>query len=151
MRANEKTLFEIVRFDPAADTAPLAALHAACFADAWDATSISASLSTPGSFAFHHPDGFVLARVAGGEAEILTLAVAPEARRKGLGGGLLGAAIGQAERDGARAMFLEVGSDNPAALALYARLGFVHVGSRKGYYRGQDALVLRLSLPADLP
>jgi ribosomal protein S18 acetylase RimI-like enzyme len=48
-------------------------------------------------------------------------------------------------------MFLEVGSDNPAALALYAALGFVNVGSRKGYYRGRDALVLRLSLPADLP
>ena len=55
---------------------------------------------------------------------------------------------------GADAMFLEVGSDNPAALALYARLGFVHVGMRKGYYRARnssvDALVLRLSLPSNM-
>ena len=52
-------------------------------------------------------------------------------------------------------MFLEVGADNPHALALYAGLGFTKVGMRKGYYSsapggsgGGDALVLRLSLPA---
>jgi [ribosomal protein S18]-alanine N-acetyltransferase len=150
-----KVLFEIQRFDLSADTAPLAALHAASFADAWDEASIRATLSAPGTFAFHHPDGFVLARIAGGEAEILTLAVAPKARGKGLGHALLRAAIDEAERAGAQTMFLEVGNDNPAALALYARLGFVNVGTRKGYYRAGnapvDALVLRLSLPADLP
>jgi ribosomal-protein-alanine N-acetyltransferase len=93
----------------------------------------------------------VLARVAGGEAEILTLAVAPYARGRGLGRALLCAAIAQAERAGAEEMFLEVGSDNPAARALYAGLGFVNVGARKAYYRGRDAAVLRLSLPAELP
>ena len=143
-------LFEIEAFDPAADTASMAMLHAACFDDAWDAASLRTMLAAPEAFAFHHPDGFVLARVAGGEAEILTLAVAPHARGKGLGHALLCEAIAKAERMGADAMFLEVGSDNPAALALYARLGFANVGLRKAYYRGGDALVLRLSLPANL-
>lgn len=143
-------MFEIARFGPAADIAPLAALHAACFSDPWDAASLRRSLSAPGAFIFHHADGFVLARVAAGEAEILSLVVAPQARGKGLGHALLRAAIGEAERAGAREMFLEVGSDNPVALALYARLGFVNVGSRKGYYEGRDAQVLRLSLPAKL-
>jgi ribosomal-protein-alanine N-acetyltransferase len=147
----EKALFEIVAFDPAADTASLAALHAVCFEEAWDAASLRATLATPGAFAFHDRDGFVAARVASDEAEILTLAVAPSARGKGLGRALLNAAIAEAERRGARAIFLEVGRDNPAALALYAALRFANVGSRKGYYRGRDALVLRLSLPADLP
>ena len=91
----------------------------------------------------------MLARVAGGEAEILTLAVAPAARGKGLGHELLQAAIGKARALGADTMFLEVGADNPAALALYARSGFVKVGGRKGYYRGRDALVLRLPLTRD--
>jgi ribosomal-protein-alanine N-acetyltransferase len=144
-------LFEIAAFDLAADTAPLAALHAASFQDAWDAASLRTTLAAPGTFAFHDRDGFVAARVASDEAEILTLAVAPRARGKGLGRALLNAAIAEAQRRGARAVFLEVGSDNPAALALYAALGFANVGSRKGYYGGRDALVLRLSLPADLP
>ncbi len=108
-------------------------------------------LAGPGAFAFHHPDGFVLARVASDEAEILTLAVAPGRRGKGLGRALLSAAIAEAQQRGANTMFLEVGNDNPAALALYAALGFANVGSRKGYYRGRDAALLRLSLPADLP
>lgn len=150
-----KALFEIQLFDATADTAPLAVLHAACFDDAWDAASLRNLLATPGVFAFQHKDGFVLARVAAGEAEILTLAVAPQARGKGLGRALLTAAIAEAQRSGAEAMFLEVGSDNPAALALYAGLGFANVGQRKAYYRARnssvDALVLRLSLPADLP
>jgi len=144
-------LLSVTAFDPAADTAPLAALHAACFDDAWDAASLRTTLATPGAFAFHNRDGFVVARVAGDEAEILTLAVAPEARGKGLGRALLNAAIAEARRCGTAAIFLEVGTDNPAALALYAGLGFANVGTRKGYYRGGDAAVLRLSLPPDLP
>jgi len=151
VRPNKKALFEIEAFDPAADAAPLAALHAACFPDAWDAVSLRTTLAMPGAFAFHDRDGFVVARVASDEAEILTLAVAPRARGKGLGRALLRAAIAEAQSRGAKAIFLEVGRDNPAALALYAGLRFANVGSRKGYYGGRDALVLRLSLPADLP
>lgn len=148
----EKPLSDVVLFDATSDTAPLAVLHAACFATAWDATAIAALLGTPGTFAFHHPDGFVMARAAGDEAEILTLAVAPDARGRGLGRALLRAAIIRAEEMGARAIFLEVGADNPQALTLYAGLGFAKVGTRKAYYAthsgGSDALVLRLSLPA---
>jgi len=93
-----------------------------------------------------------ITRTAAVEAEILTLAVAPAARGKGLGRALLQAAINRAQLKGAETMFLEVGADNPQALALYAGLGFAKVGTRKAYYSthsgGTDALVLRLSLPA---
>jgi [ribosomal protein S18]-alanine N-acetyltransferase len=140
-------LSEIAEF--VGDTAPLAALHAACFPDAWTAQAIADLLATSGTFAFHAADGFVLVRVAAGEAEILTLAVAPAARGKGLGRALLQAAISKARALGAQAVFLEVGTDNPAARALYAALGFVKVGMRKAYYQGRDALVLRLSLGRD--
>lgn len=141
----------ILPFDPAADTAPLAALHALSFPDPWDAKAITALLATPGTFVFHHHDGFVLARIAGDEAEILTLAVAPAVRGRGLGRALLQAAITCAQARGAVTMFLEVGVDNPAALALYSGLGFTRVGARKAYYAAGggsgDALVLRLPLP----
>ncbi|HEY2008947.1 MAG TPA: GNAT family N-acetyltransferase [Rhizomicrobium sp.] len=140
---------EVLPFDPATGTAPLAALHALCFERAWDAATLSQMLAGPGAFVFVHEDGFVLARAAADEAEILTLAVRPEARGKGLGRALLQAAIGKARELGAATMFLEVGADNPHALALYAGLGFAKVGMRKAYYEGRDALVLRLPLAAD--
>jgi ribosomal-protein-alanine N-acetyltransferase len=83
------------------------------------------------------------------EAEILTLAVHPYKRGKGLGRALLQATISKVRSMGAKSVFLEVGVENPAARALYARLGFTKVGARKGYYNGGDALVLRLPLPDD--
>ena len=77
----------------------------------------------------------MLARAAGGEAEILTLAVAPGARGTGAGPRACCRPPSPRRRHwGAEAMFLEVGADNPAALALYAGLGFAKVGTRKGYY-----------------
>ena len=144
-----KRLSDVTPFDPSACTAPLAALHAVCFERAWDADTLSNMLAATGAFAFVHDDGFVLGRVAADEAEILTLAVRPTARGKGLGRALLQAAINKARHARAATMFLEVGADNPHALALYAGLGFAKVGARKGYYEGRDALVLRLPLPAD--
>ena len=140
---------DIVPFDSRAGTYALAVLHAVCFPDSWDAAAISDLLVTPGTFCCSHDDGFVLARVAGDEAEILTLAVVPSARGQGLGRRLLQSALARAQVLGARTMFLEVGTDNPAALALYSGLGFVRVGLRKGYYDGRDALVLRLPLSAE--
>jgi ribosomal-protein-alanine N-acetyltransferase len=106
-------------------------------------------LAGPGVFAVFTQDGFVLARAAGGEAEILTLAVAKAARGQGLGRSLLKTAAHHAASMGAQSLFLEVGADNPAALALYAGLGFVRVGQRKSYYAasGADAWVLKAELP----
>ncbi|RAI57221.1 ribosomal-protein-alanine acetyltransferase [Roseicella frigidaeris] len=102
-------------------------------------------LGMPGAFGLWVPGaGFVLARAAGGEAEILTLAVRPPARRRGLGGALLAGALAGAVARGAAAMFLEVAAGNAAARALYAGQGFVEVGRRRRYYPdGSDALVLR--------
>jgi ribosomal-protein-alanine N-acetyltransferase len=142
-------LSEVAPFDSCASTAPLAALHALCFERAWDAATLSDMLAGPGAFAFVHDDGFVLARTAADEAEILALAVRPQARGKGLGRALLQAAINKARALGATTMFLEVGADNPHALALYAGLGFAKAGTRKAYYEGRDALVLRLPLAGD--
>jgi tRNA threonylcarbamoyladenosine biosynthesis protein TsaB len=145
----------------AGDTASLASLHAAAFDRPWDAAALRDLLTGPNVFAFAAPSGFVLVRAAGGEAEILTLAVSPSARGKGLGRALMQAAAARVTLLGAQMLFLEVGEDNPAALALYNGLGFQRVGSRKGYYdsrsqgegaHGGDALVLKATLPlaADL-
>jgi len=126
--------------------AEAAALHAAAFppAEAWGADAIGMMRAMPGCFAHHVADiGFILARVAADEAEILTLAVVPGARRQGHGAVLLGAAMASAAALGARTMFLEVSANNAAAAALYAGAGFQQVGLRPRYYAdGSDALIL---------
>ncbi len=131
----------------AADAPALAALHEAAFppGEAWGPDAIRMMLEMPGAFGLHLPgQGFVLARVAADEAEILTLAVVPAARRAGHGGALLGAATAGALARGAGAMFLEVSERNAAARALYAAAGFEEAGRRRRYYSdGSDALVLR--------
>jgi tRNA threonylcarbamoyladenosine biosynthesis protein TsaB len=134
------------------DPGLLALLHSLSFDHPWDADALRNLLAGPGVFAFSAPSGFVLARAAGGEAEILTLAVLPSARGRGLGRALMQAAAAHAVTLGADSLFLEVGTDNPAALALYTSLGLVRVGARKGYYASHsqtagDALVLKAALP----
>jgi ribosomal-protein-alanine N-acetyltransferase len=134
----------------------LAALHAVAFAEPWGATDFAALLSQAGVFAVDEPDGFVLMRVVADEAEILTLAVRPQARGRGLGSRLVGQGATEAAAGGATRLFLEVAADNGPALALYARAGFLEAGRRPGYYarpegRRQDALILALNLTAVLP
>lgn len=77
------------------------------------------------------------------EAWVQTMAVAPSAQGRGLGGQLLLALLAEAARRGQRVVSLEVRADNHAAQALYARHGFVQTGVRRGYYQpsGVDALV----------
>ncbi len=126
----------------------LAALHATAFPEPWTAESFAALLDQAGVFAVAEADGFILVRVVMDEAEILTLAVRPEARRAGLGGWLTGRAAARAAQAGARRLFLEVAEDNAAALALYARAGFRPIGRRKNYYNHgrTDALVMGFDL-----
>ena len=128
----------------------MAAIHAAAFqpADSWSADVFRLQLELSGAFGLIDSDrGFVLARSTGEEAEILTLAVSPGARRQGVGTGLLVAAQAIAANGGAGAMFLEVSTGNDAALGLYGKLGFLPVGRRRAYYSsGEDALVLKASL-----
>lgn len=128
----------------------LAAIHRRAFpvAQRWDAAVMATQLGLCGTWGYIDPaGGLVLARNAADEAELLTLAVVPAARRAGRGAALLRAALAEAQRRGAAAMFLEVGSRNAAARSLYARAGFLQVGQRRGYYSdGDDALVLRHDL-----
>ena len=137
-------------FDPATDdVAVLAALHATAFAAAWSEGAIRDLFATPGVFAFVTAEGFILVRAAGGEAEILTLAVVPAHRRQGLARALVQLAAVHAAILGATSLFLEVGARNDAAQALYRGLGFQAVGRRKAYYVDEDADILRLPIPAD--
>lgn len=134
----------------------LARLHARAFTGAprpWDAAEFATLLAAPGVQLVTVEAGFALIRAVADEAELLTLAVAPEARRRGFGRALLAGAEARAAEVGALEMFLEVAADNRPARALYAAAGYAATGLRRGYYRGfegpaVDALVLRKALGA---
>ena len=130
----------------------MAAVHASAFPprEQWSAPAMALQLSAPGAFGFVAPaGGLVLARTAADEAEILTLAVAPDARGRGLGRVLLLRAMAEAASRGGASIVLEVAAPNAAAQALYAATGFRCVGRRPRYYPcGTDALILRAPLTA---
>ena len=134
------------------DLAQLAAIHAVSFDDHWSARALAELLATPGTFALYLDGGFIVVRIAGGEAEILTLTVRPARRRRGIGASLVRSAASHAEQRGAGRLFLEVAFGNMAARGLYGSLGFGEVGRRKAYYalgdgKFDDALILRGNLP----
>ncbi|MEN5362198.1 ribosomal protein S18-alanine N-acetyltransferase [Brevundimonas intermedia] len=122
----------------ASDPAALAAFHAQAFAAPWSAREFADLMSQPGVVAIAESDGFVLIRIVLDEAEILTLAVLPKARRLGLGRRLVEEAAIAATQAGAARLFLEVAEDNAPARALYDRAGFSQIGRRKAYYAAAD-------------
>jgi ribosomal-protein-alanine N-acetyltransferase len=77
--------------------------------------------------------GFALSRGAADEEELLLLAVRPEFRGRRVGSALLAHFIADAERRGARRLFLEMREGNFAE-RLYHRYGFREVGRRRNYY-----------------
>jgi ribosomal-protein-alanine N-acetyltransferase len=131
--------------------AVLAALHKESFTEHWDEDAFASALAQPGAFGFivtqdngAEPLGFALLRAVvfaggGGEAEVLTLATRPGARRQGVARRALTAALAQAHAFGVERVYLEVAADNAAARALYTSLGFCEVGRRKGYYARSNA------------
>jgi ribosomal-protein-alanine N-acetyltransferase len=140
------------------DVSALAALHNRSFADGWSGQILRDLLRTPGAFALVAEAGsallgFILARTAADEAEILTLAVDPAKRRQGAARALLAEAAALAGDRGATLLFLEVACSNTPAQALYRQFGFQKTGRRKAYYRAfpgapaEDALILEARLP----
>lgn len=129
----------------------MSCIHANAFppGERWGSEALALQLELPGAFGFVASEGgFVMARVAADEAEILTLAVDPAFQRRGVGRRLLEQAGDEAAARGAGVMFLEVSARNRPAQALYTACGFVEIGRRARYYAGDvDALVLRALIP----
>jgi ribosomal-protein-alanine N-acetyltransferase len=92
--------------------------------------------------------GFITARQAGDDIEILNFAVRHDARRRGVGGLLLNEVLDWARTARAEKIYLEVRESNHAARRFYERHGFGETGRRPRYYNGpiEDALLLALAL-----
>ena len=130
----------------------IAALHAQCFEDAWDAPSVARLIAGPGGFALVGATeggdaGFALLQCVPPESELLSIGVTPGGRLRGFGRALLTRAAGELARTGAETMFLDVAVNNHGAIALYRALGFGDMSVRPRYYRGGiDAIVMQARL-----
>src|SRR3984893_5353197 len=89
--------------------------------------------------------GFLVARVSGGEAEILNTAIDPAHRRKGLGSVLLTTAISAAQVRNVKSIYLEVRKSNCVAISFYGQHGFSKMAERREYYSGptENAVVMK--------
>jgi [ribosomal protein S18]-alanine N-acetyltransferase len=134
------------------DAAAIAAIHAASFQRGWGEEEIYGLLIEKSVVAHRATRGgkligFILSRRAAGEAEVLSVAIAPSWRGRKLARPLLDLHLRRLAGLGARAVFLEVGEHNTPATRLYRRAGFREVGKRQGYYEGgATALVMRRDL-----
>jgi len=136
----------------------LAAIHATAFARPWSTLEFERLLGERAVVAdglflgdATRPAGFALSRIVLDEAEILTVAIGPEARGRGYARQLLSEHLDGLSRKGTRQVHLEVEEGNAPALALYGRLGFKETGRRAGYYLKSDgSRVAALTMALDL-
>ncbi len=145
-----------IRAARAADVDAIHAIEVASFGDPWkrvgfrDLILAGAATVVVATDTSDAPIGFGILVSAADEAEIANVAVAPAARRRGVGAALVDHLLAAAERAGAAAIYLEVRESNAAARALYHHKGFCDVSRRRGYYRlpDEDAIVMRRPAPA---
>jgi ribosomal-protein-alanine N-acetyltransferase len=129
-----------------------AELHGLCFpGESWSRADFEGILQIAGASGHwaidpaepaQQPQGFLFDMLLGRAGEIVTLGVAPSARRQGAARALLKDLLARARALGVASLTLEVAEDNAAALALYADLGFERAGTRRGYYRRADASLM---------
>lgn len=147
----------LVRPAEPADLEEVLSIERVSFSDPWTRDSFESAISLPHTRFLVADEGggepggavrvvgYVLALLLSDEGEIADIAVAPEGRRRGVGGMLLDRVIAESSARRLRALYLEVRESNAAARALYASRDFELVGTRRGYYRRptEDALVLK--------
>lgn len=128
----------------------MADIHAACFTQPrpWSAAEFADLCASPLCQVSTLEGGFAITRRAGPEAELLTIAVHPDARRQGKARALLTESLTELQSSGCEEIFLEVVADNHPAIALYKAAGFTELSYRKDYYNGVNgsksaALVMR--------
>ncbi|HWZ09462.1 MAG TPA: GNAT family N-acetyltransferase, partial [Xanthobacteraceae bacterium] len=120
------------------DATAIAALHAASFQRGWGEDEfhrllIDRAVVAHRAMIGRTMVGFILSRTAAGEAEILSVAIAPAWRGRGFARPLLDLHLRRLAGLGVRAVFLEVDEHNEPACRLYRNAGFSEVGVRKGY------------------
>lgn len=141
-------MMSIIRKMTPSDLNEVKAIEDLSFPDPWTREQL---LSEMGHIAFtaleQQVSGYLFARRILDEVEILSLAVRPDSRKRGIGRLLLSELRQFAVNEGIKALFLEVRISNTPAIRLYESAGFKRMGIRKKYYQdNEDALTLCSSL-----
>ena len=124
----------------------LVELHKQCFPDRpWSASDF-ADLKKSGCEIIASENGFIVWRVAAGEAEIISIGVAPEKRRQGIAEAMILLMEQELKKSSAVNVFLEVSEVNYPAKNLYEKCGFKSVGKRPKYYDGTDAIIMKKTI-----
>ena len=120
----------------------LANLHKQCFPDRpWSASDF-ADLKKSGCEILASDNGFIVWRTVADEAEIITIGVAPNARRNGIAGAMILLMEQELKKQSIVNVFLEVSEVNTPAKNLYKKYGFKPTGKRPKYYDGVDAIIM---------
>lgn len=140
------------RFADKSEAELLSTIHRSAFPNYWDVESFNNFFAVANTFALVVGEvAMIVYRIQYDQADIITLAVLPEARRQGLGRLLTQKAMEHLAALGAEKLFLDVEVNNTPAISLYEGLGFKELRRRKNYYRGKDgtytdALVMKRKL-----
>ena len=120
----------------------LANLHKQCFPDhPWSADEF-ADLKKSGCEILASDNGFIVWRAVADEAEIITIGVAPDARRQGIAEAMILLMEQELKKSSVVNVFLEVSEVNLPAKKLYEKCGFIPTGKRPKYYNGTDAIIM---------
>ncbi len=127
------------------------ALENTIFSSPWRRSFFRSDIGRPGGCCVvAETDGRVLGYAVAwgtGEVHLANLAVAPSARGQGIGQRLMDEVLAFGRSNNAVSIYLEVRQSNTIARQFYARLGFVPIYVRKGYYEnGEDAVVMEKEL-----
>ena len=121
-------------------------LESSVFPDPWDRESFKQSFDDVFLVADAASGvvGYVISRIAGTEADILSIGVSANWRKRGVGRCLFGESVSLLKKDGVEDIFLEVRESNETAILFYLGLEFRQVGVRENYYRfpQENALIL---------
>lgn len=125
-------------------------IEKACFSDPWTLQGFKDSLNETSAHLIvienDNADivGYACLYLVVDEGEIVNVAIDPKHRQKGYGAKLVGSLMNVGKELGAQRYFLEVRKSNDAGRALYASLGFVECGIRKGFYENpkEDAVLM---------
>lgn len=122
-----------------------------CFSHPWSEQSIRDSFKNHDAHFFVAREnekiiGYISSEIILDEGYIMNIAVKPEFQGRGVGKALVRYMVDN-YKNVLKFITLEVRKSNIAAISLYKKLGFEHVGTRKGYYRNptEDALLLKLN------